>query len=58
YNVAVAEVGQQDVWQRTEIAIVSVGSNRVICEEEMNRVLEYIDSCAEIGRTITHLEWY
>ena len=33
YNVAVSEVGHQDVWQRTEIAIVSVSSNRVICEK-------------------------
>ena len=32
YNVAVSEVGHQDVWQRTEIAIVSVSSNRVIRE--------------------------
>ena len=51
YNVAVSEVGHQDVWQRTEIAIVSVSSNRVICEK-MNRVLEYIDSFPEIERTI------
>ncbi|HDR5542752.1 TPA: DUF503 family protein [Bacillus anthracis] len=58
YNVAVSEVGHQDVWQRTEIAIVSVSSNRVICEKEMNRVLEYIDSFPEIERTITQLEWY
>ncbi|PRT24030.1 DUF503 domain-containing protein [Bacillus wiedmannii] len=49
YNVAVSEVGHQDVWQRTEIAIVSVSSNRV---------LEYIDSFPEIERTITQLEWY
>ena len=34
YNVAVSEVGHQDVWQRTEIAIVSVSSNRVICEKK------------------------
>ncbi|MGK0537131.1 DUF503 family protein, partial [Bacillus sp. 'calajunan'] len=47
-----------DVWQRTEIAIVSVSSNRVICEKEMNRVLEYFDSFPEIERTITQLEWY
>ncbi|AEA17474.1 hypothetical protein bthur0003_35840 [Bacillus thuringiensis serovar thuringiensis str. T01001] len=58
YNVAVSEVGHQDVWQRTEIAVVSVSSNRVICEKEMNRVLEYIDSFPEIERTITQLEWY
>ncbi|MFD0771096.1 DUF503 domain-containing protein [Bacillus sp. CGMCC 1.60114] len=58
YNVSVSEVGHQDVWQRTEIAIVSVSSNRVICEKEMNRVLAYIDSFPEIERTITQLEWY
>jgi uncharacterized protein YlxP (DUF503 family) len=58
YNVSVSEVGHQDVWQRTEIAIVSVSSNRVVCEKEMNRVLAYIDSFPEIERTITQLEWY
>jgi uncharacterized protein YlxP (DUF503 family) len=58
YNVSVSEVGHQDVWQRTEIAIVSVSSNRVVCEKEMNRVLTYIDSFPEIERTITQLEWY
>ncbi|EEL49784.1 hypothetical protein bcere0022_29510 [Bacillus cereus Rock3-44] len=58
YNVAVSEIGHQDVWQRTEIAIVSVSSNRVVCEKEMNRVLAYIDSFPEIERTITQLEWY
>ncbi|WP_369903022.1 DUF503 domain-containing protein [Bacillus manliponensis] len=58
YNVSVSEVGHQDLWQRAEIAIVSVSSNRVVCEKEMNRVLEYIDSFPEIERTITRLEWY
>ena len=58
YNVSVSEVGHQDVWQRTEIAIVSVSSNRVVCEKEMDRVLAYIDSFPEIERTITQLEWY
>ena len=58
YNVSISEVGHQDVWQRTEIAIVSVSSNRVVSEKEMNRVLEYIDSFPEIERTITNLEWY
>ncbi|EEM04521.1 hypothetical protein bmyco0003_31490 [Bacillus pseudomycoides] len=58
YNVSVSEVGHQDVWQRTEIAIVSVSSNRVVCEKEMNRVLAYVDSFPEIERTITQLEWY
>ncbi|MFD3445507.1 DUF503 domain-containing protein [Microbacteriaceae bacterium 4G12] len=58
YNVSVSEVGYQDVWQRTEIAIVSVASNRVACEREIQRSLEMIDSFPEIERTITRMEWY
>jgi uncharacterized protein YlxP (DUF503 family) len=58
YNVSVAEVGYQDVWQRTEIAIVSVSSDRVVCEREMQKVLDMIDSFPEIERTITTMEWY
>lgn len=58
YNIAVAEVGYQDVWQRTEIAIVSVSSDRVACEREVQKALEMIDSFPEIERTVTTMEWY
>jgi len=40
FNVSVAEVGFQDVWQRTTIAIVVVTSTRVNTEHELNNALK------------------
>ncbi len=57
-NISVSEIGYQDLWQRVEIAIVSVASNRVIVEKELNKALEMIDSTPEIERTITNFEWF
>ncbi|MET3697941.1 hypothetical protein SAMN05877753_107208 [Bacillus oleivorans] len=34
FNIAVAEVDHQDVWQRTTIAIVTVNSSNVTAEKE------------------------
>ncbi|CRK80480.1 DUF503 domain-containing protein [Neobacillus massiliamazoniensis] len=57
YNVSVAEVGFQDIWQRTKIAIVAVSLAQVSTERELQNVLKFIDSFPEIERTITHIEW-
>ena len=57
FNVSVAEVGFQDMWQRTKIAIVVVTSTRVTTEHELQNALKLIDSFPEIERTITEIEW-
>jgi uncharacterized protein len=57
FNVSVSEVGYQDVWQRTKIAIVAVTSNTVMTELELQNALKLIDSFPEIERTITDIEW-
>ncbi|HJV32064.1 MAG TPA: DUF503 domain-containing protein [Bacillales bacterium] len=57
YNVSVAEVDYQDVWQRTKIAIASVTSSQVSTERELQNALKLIDSFPEIERTITAIEW-
>jgi uncharacterized protein len=57
FNVSVAEVGFQDMWQRTKIAIVVVTSSRVTTEHELQNALKLIDSFPEIERTITEIEW-
>lgn len=56
FNIAVAEVGHQDVWQHTTIAIVTVNSSLRTAEKEIQRVLQFIDSFPEIERTVTHVE--
>lgn len=57
-NVSVSETGFQDLWQRTEITIVAVASNRVVAEKELRKALAMIDSIPEIERTITNFEWF
>ena len=57
YNVSVAEVDYQDMWQRTVIAIVVVSSSKVSSERELHRALSYIDSFPELERTATNIEW-
>ena len=57
FNISIAEVDYQDVWQRTKIAIVIVSSSKIISEKEMQRVLEHLDSFPEIERALTNLEW-
>jgi uncharacterized protein len=57
FNVSVSEVGYQDLWQRTKIAIVAVTSTRVVTELELQNALKLIDSFPEIERTITLFEW-
>lgn len=57
-NISVSETGYQDLWQRSEISIVTVASNRVVAEKELNKALAMIDSTPEIERTITEFEWF
>lgn len=57
FNASVSEVGYQDVWQRTKIAIAVVSSSRASTELELQNCLKLIDSFPEIERTITDIEW-
>jgi uncharacterized protein len=57
HNVSVSEVGFQDVWQRSKIAIAAVTSNRVSTERELQNAIKFIDSFPEMERTITDIEW-
>lgn len=57
YNLSVAEVEFQDVWQRTKLAIAVVSSARVSAEKEIQHALKLIDSFPEIERTITEIDW-
>lgn len=57
YNVSVAEIGYQDVWQRTKIAIAAAASVRAAAEKELQNALKLIDSFPEIERTITDIDW-
>ena len=58
FNVAVAEVDYQDLWQRTKISVVTVSSSHIASEKELQRALKFVDSFPEMERTITDIQWH
>lgn len=44
FNVAVAEVGSNDKWQRIEIGISTIGNDRRHIDSSLNNILDYIES--------------
>lgn len=57
FNVSVAEVEHQDVWQLTKIAIVTVASSRKAAERELEHAIKFLDSNPEWERISTTFEW-
>lgn len=44
FNVSIAEIDHQNVWQRTKIALVAVSSSKDSAEREINHALNYLQS--------------
>ena len=44
FEVAVAEVDQQDLWQRAEVGVAAVGNDRGVINQRLDHVLNFVDS--------------
>jgi uncharacterized protein YlxP (DUF503 family) len=44
FNVAIAEVGSNDKWQKIELGISAVGNDRRHIDSSLNSVLSFLDS--------------
>ncbi len=44
FNVSVAEVGSNDIYQRCEIGFALVGNNRQVLNSKMDKLLNMVDS--------------
>ncbi len=55
FNIAIAEVGYQDQWQRAQLAVVFVNTNWRMLQSTMSKLTEYIDRDrrVEVTRTET-----
>lgn len=53
FNIAVAECGDQDLWQSSVLGFAVVGTSRPIIEATLGRVVEFVDGLglAEVGET-------
>lgn len=43
FNVAVAEVGHVDLWQRAQLAVVTIGATRDDADRTLNAIVDEID---------------
>jgi uncharacterized protein YlxP (DUF503 family) len=57
FNVAVAEVGEQEMWQRALVAAVTISSDQKNAEEALQRIEE--DASGLLGPMLvrTEVEW-
>ncbi|MEZ7171441.1 DUF503 domain-containing protein [Sporosarcina sp. OR05] len=58
FNVSVAEIDYQDLWQRTTIALVSVASSKEAAEGETRRAIRFLESNPEWEMTDLLLDYY
>ncbi|HVX94480.1 MAG TPA: DUF503 domain-containing protein [Polyangia bacterium] len=48
FNASIAEVGENDVWQRAVLGLALVGNERRFVESQLDEVLSFIRSKAEV----------
>lgn len=48
FNIAVSEVGLQDVWNRSELAVVSVSGDRKRLDSLLSGVMNFMESFHDV----------
>lgn len=57
YNVSVAEIDHQDLWQRTTFALVAAASSKEAAEREVQRAIRLFESNPEWELTECTMEY-
>jgi uncharacterized protein YlxP (DUF503 family) len=58
YNVSISEVGFQESWQRTKIAVAAVNSQQSIVQQVLERILEEAHNYSEATLSDHQLTFY
>lgn len=53
FNVSVAEVGSNDVWQRAELGVAAVGNDRAFINSVIDKVVNFIEDL-HVAEIIDH----
>lgn len=43
FNVSIAEVGENDLWQRAELGVAAVGNDRAFVNSSLDKVMNFIE---------------
>jgi uncharacterized protein YlxP (DUF503 family) len=56
FNVAVSEVGDNDLWQRGQIGICTVGNDRRHINSSLDKVIDFIEKMNLVEMVRTEME--
>jgi len=56
FNVAISEVGDQDLWQRAQIGICAVGNDRRHINSSLDHVIDFIEKMQLVELIHTEME--
>ena len=56
FNVAISEVGDNDLWQRGQIGICTVGNDRRHVNSSLDKVVDFIEKMNLVEMVRTELE--
>jgi uncharacterized protein YlxP (DUF503 family) len=56
FNVAISEVGDNDLWQRAQIGICTVGNDRRHINSSLDKVLDFIEKMNLVEMVHTEME--
>lgn len=57
FNVSIAEVEHQDLWQRATVAAVCVSNEQAFVDQVLNRVMQGFESDPRVNVSRVELEW-
>jgi uncharacterized protein YlxP (DUF503 family) len=57
FNIAAAELDYQDLWQRSQIGLVTISSDKIKAEQELQKAVAFVMSIPELEVTGTTIEW-
>ncbi|RKX62266.1 MAG: DUF503 domain-containing protein [Thermodesulfobacteriota bacterium] len=56
FNVAISEIAMNDVWQRAEIGISTIGNSRLTINSVLDKILEFIERTCMVEIIDTDIE--
>jgi uncharacterized protein YlxP (DUF503 family) len=56
FNVAISEVGDNDLWQRAQIGICTVGNDRRHINSSLDKVIDFIEKMHLVDMIHTEME--
>ena len=56
YNIAISEVGDNDLWQRAQIGICTVGNDRRHINSSLDKIIDFIEKMNLVEMVHTDME--